>query len=110
MRFLGTLGTRIIFQIGVMTPTALTHLDSAAFGKMGGGGEKCDLTCSYISCFGLYIYTHYMCVCDIDMQHTVNVGCFLFAVLACFSNSGFLVLLMFNYKSASQEELRFFWG
>ena len=45
MRFLGTLGTRIIFQIGVMTPTALTHLDSAAFGKMGGGGEKCDLTC-----------------------------------------------------------------
>ena len=58
----------------------------------------------------IYIYTHYMCVCDIDMQHTVNVGCFLFAVLACFSNSGFLVLLMFNYKSASQEELRFFWG
>ena len=49
MRFLGTLGTRIIFQIGVMTPTALTHLDSAAFGKMGGGGEKCDLTCFHFA-------------------------------------------------------------
>ena len=29
----GTLGTRNIFQIGVRTPDAPTHFDSAAFGK-----------------------------------------------------------------------------
>ena len=33
----------------------------------------------------------------------------LFAVFARFSNSSFLVLLMLNYKSSSQQQIHFFW-
>lgn len=60
----------------------------------------------------LYYSELFTYVFDIDMQHIVKVcksRLPLFAVLACFSNSSFLVLLMLNYKSSSQQQIHFFW-